>query len=156
ECLHDGGDSRTPAGLDAEGRIHGLDPSDAIAEYRDSQGGKRLSCSNRVCVCGPRFAVLNSETKLEANEVALVLSGAETSRGQALLAAKVPPSETLQKEKMAGFKSRRSLNAAVGAQVLGKLNHLMALNAAIINEGPFVVIGATKLYELDSEVRTKI
>lgn len=61
ECLHDGGDIYVKAGLDNNGELHGLDPSDTIAEFTDSCGKRCLTPSNRVCVCVPRFLVLRSE-----------------------------------------------------------------------------------------------
>src|SRR5579859_4180227 len=60
--IYDGGDSGMPAGLDREGRIHGLDPSDTMARYTDHLGQKHLSVSNRVGLCVPRFVVLRGET----------------------------------------------------------------------------------------------
>jgi uncharacterized repeat protein (TIGR01451 family) len=156
ECLHDGGDLGRPAGFDNEGKLHGLDPSDSVAEYKDSHGRKRLTISNKVCVCVPRFAVLNSETRLEGNQVALVLTGAETVRGQALLAAKALYRQTQQQEKLAGVKSRRSLSGTVGNQVLGKLINVQVLNAIHIYEGPFALVGAIKPYELDQALRTRL
>jgi uncharacterized repeat protein (TIGR01451 family) len=127
-----------------------------VAEYKDSHGRKRLTISNKVCVCVPRFAVLNSETRLEGNQVALVLTGAETVRGQALLAAKALYSQTQQQERLAGVKSRRSLSGTVGNQVLGKLINVQVLNAIHIYEGPFALVGATKPYELEQDLRIRL
>src|SRR5262249_30890020 len=77
ECLRDGGDAGTPAGFDATGQLQGLDPEDTVAEYRDADGRKRLACSNRVCVCVPRFAVLRNELTLRQEQLAVVPLGAQ-------------------------------------------------------------------------------
>jgi uncharacterized repeat protein (TIGR01451 family) len=156
ECLHDGGDAGIPAGLDAEGRLHGLDPADSVAEYKNDKGEKRIAVSNRVCVCVPRFAVINTESRLEGNDTVLGLAGAGMVRGQSLLAAKMPTLLTKQQEKLAGYKSRRSLSANVGNQVLGTLIGIQVLNAIHISEGPFTVIGGIKPYELDAETRIRL
>jgi uncharacterized repeat protein (TIGR01451 family) len=70
----DGGDSGLPAGHDRSGRLRGLDPSDTVAEYIDSQGRKRVCASNRVELCIPRFVVLRNET-LPAAQIARVAPG---------------------------------------------------------------------------------
>jgi uncharacterized repeat protein (TIGR01451 family) len=156
ECLHDGGDGGIPAGLDAEGKLHGLDPADSVAEYKNDKGEKRLAVSNRVCVCVPRFAVINTESRLEGNDIVVSPYGAAAARGQVLLAGKVPSLLTKQQEKLAAYKSRRSLNANIGNQGLGTLIGIQVLNAIHISEGPFTIIGATKPYELDAETRTRL
>lgn len=52
ECLTDGGDTKNPLGIRADGELGGLDATDVALEY--SQGTKRkVTTSNRVCVCVP-------------------------------------------------------------------------------------------------------
>ena len=58
ECLHDGGDTGLPAGVDGTEQLHGVEPADTVAEYRDASGRLKVTKSNRVCVCVPRFAIL--------------------------------------------------------------------------------------------------
>src|SRR5207237_1154642 len=53
ECLRDGGDRGLPAGIGADGHVYGLDAEDTVAEYTDSRGQRRITCSNRVCICVP-------------------------------------------------------------------------------------------------------
>ena len=61
ECLPDGGDIGARMGIGPDGKLGGLDASDAAVEY-STQSGKRLfSPSNRVCVLAPRFAVARQE-----------------------------------------------------------------------------------------------
>jgi uncharacterized repeat protein (TIGR01451 family) len=66
ECMYDGGDTSPAAGFDPTGELAGLDPSDSVAEYRDNLGQKKLTVSNRVCICVPRFAVIKTEVIAEA------------------------------------------------------------------------------------------
>ena len=54
-ALYNGGDSGKPAGFDRDGKLKGLDPSDANAEYVNSKGEKKLAVSNRIALCVPRF-----------------------------------------------------------------------------------------------------
>ncbi len=60
ECLTDGGDTKNPLGIRNDGELGGLDSTDVSLEY--SQGTKRkVTTSNQVCVCVPRFAVQKVE-----------------------------------------------------------------------------------------------
>ena len=60
ECFHDGGDRGPRAGIGPDGQLHGLDPEDTIGEYTDAAGRRRVVPSNRICLCSPRFAVLEA------------------------------------------------------------------------------------------------
>ena len=44
-----------------DGRLRGLDPSDAVAEYADSKGQRRIAISNRVFLCVPRYVLTRGE-----------------------------------------------------------------------------------------------
>ncbi|QEL13971.1 isopeptide-forming domain-containing fimbrial protein [Limnoglobus roseus] len=60
ECFTDGGDTKNPLGIRGTGDLGGLDATDVALEY--SQGDKRkVTTSNKVCVCVPRFAVQKVE-----------------------------------------------------------------------------------------------
>lgn len=60
ECLTDGGDTKNPLGIRDDGILGGLDSTDVALEY--SQGTKRkVTTSNKVCICVPRFAVQKVE-----------------------------------------------------------------------------------------------
>jgi uncharacterized repeat protein (TIGR01451 family) len=85
ECLHDGGDTGERAGFGPDGQLHGLDPEDTVAEYRDSQGNRRLAVSNRVCLCVPRFAVVRSVLRLEQQRTVLGPGALRHAEGQLLL-----------------------------------------------------------------------
>ena len=60
--VYDGGDIGLRAGFDLKGRLVGVDPSDTVAVYVDSNGHKKIACSNRVALCIPRFILLRSDT----------------------------------------------------------------------------------------------
>jgi uncharacterized repeat protein (TIGR01451 family) len=60
ECLTDGGDKGDPLGITPDGRLRGLDPTDVGVEF--TTGGKRkVTTSNEVCICSPRFMVRRAE-----------------------------------------------------------------------------------------------
>jgi uncharacterized repeat protein (TIGR01451 family) len=148
ECLHDGGDVGLPAGLDNAGRLHGLDPSDTIAEYCDDCGHKRLVCSNRICVCVPRFAVLRTELPPALQECVIGPGGTISLWGQDLLQARVPSLLARQREQMAAMTGRKRPSLAVAKEGLVQLVALQVLNAEEIVIGPAVLLGTAEVQQL--------
>ncbi len=60
ECFVDGGDKAAELGIGPGGRLGGLDPTDVGVEY--TVGGKRkVTTSNVVCICSPRFMIRRAE-----------------------------------------------------------------------------------------------
>jgi uncharacterized repeat protein (TIGR01451 family) len=115
ECMHDGGDIGAPAGLDAQGRLHGLDPSDTVAEYTDNHGRKHLAISNRVCLCVPRFGIVTVPLAPAGYESALALARTETVLEQAVLRIKLPPVEVRQRQQLVAVSTRERASATVAA-----------------------------------------
>lgn len=60
ECLTDGGDKLAPLGVGPLGRVGGLDPTDVAASYTVN-GKRRVTTSNEVCVCAPRFVIRRAD-----------------------------------------------------------------------------------------------
>jgi uncharacterized repeat protein (TIGR01451 family) len=85
EILSDGGDIGPRIGLDPEGKIGGLDPTDTAAEYRYGAGPRRVTISNRVCLFSPRFAVLRQERQPNLEAAAVIPAGTEMALGNAVL-----------------------------------------------------------------------
>jgi uncharacterized repeat protein (TIGR01451 family) len=137
--MHDGGDSGVPAGLDPEGRLHGLDPSDTIAEYTDNHGQKHLAISNRVCLCVPRFAILTVPLAPAGYDSSVMLAKSETVLAQAVLRAKQGGIELRQSEQLVALASRErasGMEAAVGtvpiAQIQGHAVMISLLHEATV------------------------
>jgi uncharacterized repeat protein (TIGR01451 family) len=151
EILHDGGDVGTPAGLDAQGRLHGLDPSDSLAEYTDSCGRRRLACSNRICLCVPRYAVLRSELPLAAYDTAVGPAGAKCVHEQVQIAARQPSQEALQNEHVGAMKGRLKPTLALASQGVTDILRVEVLNASVLEIGPAEALG-TKAVALLTEV----
>jgi uncharacterized repeat protein (TIGR01451 family) len=85
ECLYDGGDDGLPAGIGPDGRLHGLDPADTVAEYSDSKGKRHVAISNRVCLFAPRYSVLRLEAAPGNYQAVTALAGSEATMGQTTL-----------------------------------------------------------------------
>jgi uncharacterized repeat protein (TIGR01451 family) len=113
ECLHDGGDSGMQAGLDRDGRLHGLDPSDTIAEYTDSHGRKHLAISNRLCLCVPRFGTLMVPMAPAGYESSIGLARSEMLLAQALLRLKQTGVEVRQSEQLVAVGGRERASGMV-------------------------------------------
>jgi uncharacterized repeat protein (TIGR01451 family) len=156
ECLNDGGDIGRPAGFDREGRLLGLDPSDTVAEYKDSHGGRHISPSNRICICVPRFAVLRTATPPAGYEVAMTLGGAQGLQERAQIKTRVPSRETEQNEQLQGVRVRERPTVNIGTQGLDRLVQLEVLSAYNIEVGPAVALGTQALRLLTAEQRARL
>jgi uncharacterized repeat protein (TIGR01451 family) len=156
ECLHDGGDVGTPAGLDAQGRLHGLDPSDSIAEYTDSHGRRHIACSNRICLCVPRYAVLRSELPLAAYDTAVGPVGARVVHEQLQIDVRQPPREAEQNEYVAAMKGREKPTAALGVQGITDILHVEVLNASLLEIGPAEALGTEAVLRLTEVERVRL
>ena len=127
ECLHDGGDSGLPAGLDQQGRLMGLDPSDTVAEYTNNHGQKHLAISNRVCLCVPRYAVVTVPLAPAGYDSTVAVGRSEGMLGHAVLVSKQAEVEVRLSEQPEALRSRQrasAMEAEVGtlpiAQVQGR------------------------------------
>jgi uncharacterized repeat protein (TIGR01451 family) len=131
-CFHDGGDVGLPAGYDRNGQLRGLDPSDTIAEYADSHGRKKITCSNRICLCVPRFVVTRGET-VPAGQLALLgPRNAFATQAQTALETQVGPLQERQREQPGLLTSRvrPSVNlATLGAVVIGQVEGTTVVSA---------------------------
>jgi uncharacterized repeat protein (TIGR01451 family) len=123
-CIPDGGDAGLPAGLDAQGRLRGLDPGDTVAVYADSCGWRHIAISNRICICVPRYLVIRTAI-VPAAELALVAPfNAQAAKGQGVLLAGVPPLAWQQAESLVGLAARQRLSGSVlvtGPVVVGRV-----------------------------------
>jgi uncharacterized repeat protein (TIGR01451 family) len=115
ECMHDGGDVGAPAGLDPQGRLRGLDPSDTVAVYTDYHGQKHLAISNRVCLCVPRYGIVTVPIAPAGYESYLALGRAQAVVEQAVLRTKLPPVEVRQRQQLVAVGSRERPSATVAA-----------------------------------------
>jgi uncharacterized repeat protein (TIGR01451 family) len=141
ECLHDGGDHGLPAGIDGDGQLYGLDPEDTVAEYTDSRGRRRITCSNRVCVCVPRYIVLRSETPLGRYDSVVGPSDTRRVQNQQRIEVQTPPLQALTYEQLRGLNGRQrpSINEIIAAP--GALVRVTVLDAIDVPLGPLVLIG---------------
>jgi uncharacterized repeat protein (TIGR01451 family) len=156
ECIHDGGDRGAPAGLDGDGKLQGLDPEDTLAEYTDSCGRKHLTCSNRVCLCVPRFAVLRSELPLGRYDTVVALNSARLVLGQEQLRLRVPSLQTEQAEQPRAVEGRKRPTIFTNSQWPGVLTQIKVLQAQEVALGPIALLGTAAVQHLTQVERTRL
>lgn len=144
ECMHDGGDTVPPAGFDPTGNLAGLDPSDTMAEYKDSKGDKRLAISNRVCICVPRFLVIKTEVISEGYDLVVVPRNVLQGEKPPLLQQRIPSLLTQQVEQPEVARNRQQPSVVAEAKGPVILDQLISTGLVIGQIGSKVVIGVAK------------
>jgi uncharacterized repeat protein (TIGR01451 family) len=143
-CIPDGGDSGLRAGYDADGRLRGLDPTDTVAEYEDSQGRRRIAVSNRVCICVPRYLVLRGETRSAARLALVGPEGARVVQAGSLLRTQQAALVERQREHAGAVGARQRpsrAETALGTAVFGQLEGLHVVGTV---RGPGAVTAPCK------------
>jgi uncharacterized repeat protein (TIGR01451 family) len=151
ECIHDGGDQGEPAGLDAAGNLHGLDPEDTVAEFTDSHGRRGITHSNTVCLCVPRYAVLRNEIPLGQYDTIVSPGGARFVFGQQLVSAQLPSEQASKYEQLRALQGLKRPSVNVGVKGVGRIERVEVLEAQVLNLGPVALLG-TKAAQLLTEV----
>ncbi len=144
ECLRDGGDSLEPAAFGPDGRLQGLDPEDTVAEYRDSEGNRKIAVSNRVCLCVPRYAVLRTMLKLDLNRVVYGPGAVRKLEGQLQMEGVQATDRNQQVEQPADVVARQSLSeiqAFMGTAVTGRYEGTEVVQSKL---GPAVLSGVCR------------
>jgi uncharacterized repeat protein (TIGR01451 family) len=155
-CIHDGGDRGPRAGLDPAGILHGLDPEDTVAEFTDSHGRRSVTCSNRVCLCVPRFGVLRLVTPAWEYENAITPAGTRLVQGRDVLALRQPPAQTSQYEQLLGVRARLRPSVNVGVEAPGRIEILEVLEARHIVLGPLELLGTKAAQQLTAVQRAQL
>lgn len=82
ECLLDGGDRGDYLGIGPNGRIGGLNPTDVGVEYT-MKGQRKVTSSNVVCICSPRFMIQRVEMTPNGIHVPIVVNPITAASGPA-------------------------------------------------------------------------
>jgi uncharacterized repeat protein (TIGR01451 family) len=156
ECLHDGGDTKTRVGINGDGRLGGLDPSDTAAEYTDSKGRRKVAVANRVCVCVPRFAVLRAEIPLAEQATAVALGDTQSLLAKGLLRNQVPSLSNKQSNHLAGMQGKQRVTATQAGMGLDMLSKICVLDAQQLTLGPAALLGTNEAKTLTERQRTAL
>ncbi len=156
ECLQDGGDVGHRAGIGPGGRLEGLDPTDTVMEYTDSQGNRHVTPSNRVCLCVPRFAALRSELPLAGYETRVALANAEEAARGLQVGTLLPSIETREYEHLTALRLKQKPSAAESQTLVGRFVQVQVLNAVHVYEGPALALGTRAVMELTEVERVRL
>jgi uncharacterized repeat protein (TIGR01451 family) len=156
ECLKDGGDVGLRAGYDAQGQLRGVDPSDTLAEYTDAAGHRHVVCSNRVCICVPRFGVLRSETPFGRVDTVLAAGDTRGALGQELMKARLPPLLAAKVEQPLAVKMRERPSVWVAEVGIGRAVRVEVLQAHEMVLGPLEALGTQAIHQLRQEERLRL
>jgi uncharacterized repeat protein (TIGR01451 family) len=156
ETIADGGDTGMRAGIDREGKLRGLDPSDTVAEFSDSHGRRQVAVSNRVCLCAPRFASLRNEMGLERTQGTIVPGDMQRTEGHVTLQSQVPSLIARQAEAMVGVQGRERASANVGQEALVNTASRTVLQGIELDVGAFALLDNRSLVQLTNEQKLLI
>jgi uncharacterized repeat protein (TIGR01451 family) len=141
ECIHDGGDHGQPAGLDHAGNLHGLEPEDTVAEFTDSHGRRGITCSNTVCLCVPRYAVLRTEVPVGQYDTVVGPGDTRHVIAQQLVSMRQPSEQANKYEQLKALQGRNRPSVNVGTEGVGRIERIEILEAQVLNLGPIVLLG---------------
>ena len=113
ECFVDGGDKGDPLGIGPFGRLGGLDPTDVGVEYTIA-GRRRVTCSNVVCICAPRFMIRRAEVAPVGLNQPVRLTENVGMKGPAAIHERTPVMAEIGREKLTEFAGRIRPLAYVG------------------------------------------
>jgi uncharacterized repeat protein (TIGR01451 family) len=156
ECLHDGGDGGAPAGIDRNGQLHGVDPSDTVAAYKDAYGQRHIAISNRVCICVPRFVIIRSELLPAGYESRVRLHAADIVQSQLNVRSRQPSEAAMQSEQLVGFRGRSRPGASITVEGPRRMNIVEFLGAYHLNIGTGESLGTEAMRKLTTEQRAEL
>jgi uncharacterized repeat protein (TIGR01451 family) len=116
ECFTDGGDTGPRLGIGPLGRLGGLNPTDVALEYT-LLGKRRVTTSNPVCVCAPRFVIRRVDVAPGGLRVVAGPDSLSQTVGGVVILNRVPPLAVANRLKPVGFVTR--LRAALIVNVEG-------------------------------------
>ena len=111
-------------GLDIDGILRGINPEDAVAEFRDSRGRKSFSCSNRVCLFVPRFGVLRAETGVSRFDSVLAVVDHRDVRGYEQVRVRIPSLTNRQTEYASEMRVKTSVSGnevVLRTEIIGRI-----------------------------------
>ena len=127
EIVRDGGDRGQRAGIDAQGKIAGIDPEDSLASFTDSKGRRHVIHSNRVCIIAPRFQSLILSDPLDKFEGSKGLAMDVGRLNQGKIAMAQTAGKTATTEQPGDVKGRLGASANVAREGVIKVGKITIL-----------------------------
>lgn len=156
ECLRDGGDQGEPVHVNSAGRLGGLDPSDTVAEYRDSSGRLKLKPSNTVCIFVPRWFVVNHEMGLSRFDAAKALSAVDASKRQDQLAERQTSKPLRGLKEAENLRMRQRPEATRSTDRATRVETIKVLQGTEIDIGLAAYLGTKQAQTLRDEDKLRL
>jgi uncharacterized repeat protein (TIGR01451 family) len=156
EFVCDGGDRGFKAGIGPDGRAANVEPEDTVAEWVDAQGRKHLTCSNRVCLLAPRFAILRSELPLAKTESVTHPGSTRLVEAGVLVRHSTPSLQTQQTEALGGVRGRVRPSGTESSEGLGHILRLEVIRAEDMMAGPISALDTQEIFKLSEVQRTEL
>lgn len=113
ECFVDGGDKDEPLGIGPSGQLGGLNATDVGVEY--TVGGRRkVTTSNVVCICSPRYMIRRAELIPGGYEHRLVPAGSVAALSPLVHRDRRAPMVDIALTRPSGFEGKVRPSAFVG------------------------------------------
>jgi uncharacterized repeat protein (TIGR01451 family) len=126
EYLCDGGDFVTPAGVQDDWTVRGLEQEDTISHYDTVDGRVLVTPSNRVCIYAPRFAAVRRLVQPIAHEQPVFVNQALEELSPAKAAEAQPVVSQFQRHAVAINLGQQPPNLFRQRQQAGGLENLQA------------------------------
>lgn len=149
ECFTDGGDKGPRLGIGPGGVLGGLNPTDVAVEY--TQGAvRRVTTSNEVCICVPRFPARTVEVGIGRIDTARELEAADQVVGSTSSQSAIPAQDVTARSKPVGFDGSVVLAQQVGRQWASDVHADIQVAATGTARGLAVVASVVELDEITS------
>lgn len=156
EFVCDGGDRGLKAGIGPDGRAANVGPEDTVAEWVDDQGRKHLTCSNRVCLLAPRFAILRSELPLARYDSSTSPGATRLVEIGSQMRLSTPSITTQQTETLSGLRGRERPSGTESREGLNQILRLEVIRAEDMMAGPIAALGTQEIRKLSEAQRTEL
>lgn len=113
ECFVDGGDKGDPLGIGPNNRLGGLNPTDVGVEFTMA-GRRRVTTSNVVCLCVPRFVVQRAELAPGGLDVPVGITGNVAAVGVQGIRDRLAAMAEIGREKPVAFDTRLRPKGFIG------------------------------------------
>jgi uncharacterized repeat protein (TIGR01451 family) len=160
EFLCDGGDGAEPAHFGGEGGLRGIDPRDAVLQFRDDRR-PRILPTNRVCIYAPRFAAVRGGVGPNEATIVEVLRGLEQTEREVTHQARQTARRMAQNQapeihrgraRPSGLIARQATIHHIEVRVLNEADAVTHIAGHVLTQGPETQANRQKLASAEGRV----
>ncbi|MER3440386.1 MAG: hypothetical protein C4296_03290 [Gemmataceae bacterium] len=155
--IRDGGDFGQPVRLTPQGASDGLEPGDAVIEYRSSQQvGKSIVPANPVFIWSPRFLIFQQMLGFDALTGTDEAGHMQSAQARAALVARDDLRQVRQRDDVHQAHVRSHLHANIGRSYAGRIEEINTLDAVHIEVGSFAYWGSERFVLVKDEQKKRM